>query len=74
MFAGGGRGLPLGWALCTWAMRSAELDNVAYGRVIHWPSHAWAFGLTLVFTLIVMVFLRFKLRGVDMVSSLKSVE
>ena len=32
------------------------------------------FGLTLVFTLIVMVFLRFKLRGVDMVSSLKSVE
>ena len=71
---GGLLGLPLGWALCTWAMRSAELDNVAYGRVIHWPSHAWAFGLTLVFTLIVMVFLRFKLRGVDMVSSLKSVE
>ncbi len=71
---GGLLGLPLGWALCTWVARSAELDNVAFGRVIHWPSYAWAFGLTLVFTVVVMGFLRPRLRSIDMVGSLKSVE
>ncbi|HZK04268.1 MAG TPA: FtsX-like permease family protein [Actinomycetaceae bacterium] len=71
---GGLLGLPLGWALGTWVMRSAELDNVAFSRVIQLPSYAWAFGLTLVFTAVVMVFLRRKLRGIDMVGSLKSVE
>ncbi|MCI8468800.1 MAG: FtsX-like permease family protein [Eggerthellaceae bacterium] len=67
-------GLVLGVFLEGFVITTAEVDQVMFGRDIHLPSFAWAFALTLAFTLIVMVFMRRKLSAVDMVESLKSNE
>jgi len=45
-----------------------------FGREIHALSFAIAFALTLVFTVLVMLAMRGKLRRIDMVESLKSNE
>ena len=45
-----------------------------FGRDIHLPSFIVAFALTMVFSVIVTLFMRSKLRRIDMVESLKSVE
>ena len=45
-----------------------------FGRDIHLTSFVLAFVLTMVFTVVVMLAMRGKLRKIDMVESLKSVE
>lgn len=67
-------GLPSGYFLTMYIMRSAELDNVMFGRVIEPVSYVIAVVLTIVFTILVIATLRPKLRNVDMVSSLKNLE
>ncbi|MDO5119669.1 MAG: FtsX-like permease family protein [Coriobacteriales bacterium] len=68
----------LGMVLGTWMARfvvtTAEVDYVMFGRTIHWPSYCYAFVLTLVFTVLVIFFMRKKLDNVNMVESLKSVD
>ncbi len=68
----------LGMVLGTWMARfvvtTAEVDYVMFGRTIHWPSYCYAFVLTLVFTGLVILFMRKKLDRVNMVESLKSVD
>ena len=67
-------GLVLGTYLEGFVVQTAEIDLVMFGRSIHMPSYWFAFGLTLVFSLLVYVAMRSKLKNIDMVESLKSVE
>ena len=67
-------GLVLGTYLEGFVVQTAEIDLVMFGRAIHAPSYWFAFGITLVFSLLVYVAMRPKLKNIDMVESLKSVE
>ena len=67
-------GLVLGIFLEAFVVQTAEVDQVMFGREIHAASFAIAFALTMAFTVLVMLFMRRKLRAVDMVESLKSNE
>ncbi|MDR1794264.1 MAG: ABC transporter permease [Erysipelotrichaceae bacterium] len=67
-------GIFLGLVLHGIVMNAAELDNVMFTRDIFTQSYFYSMGLTLVFALIVNFVLGFKIRGVKMVESLKSVE
>ena len=67
-------GLVLGIFLEAFVVQTAEVDQVMFGREIHAASFAIAFLLTMVFTVLVMLAMRRKLRAVDMVDSLKSNE
>ncbi len=67
-------GLALGVAMEGFVVVTAEVDQVMFGREIHLLSFVIAFVLTMVFAVVVTVAMRGKLRHVDMVESLKSVE
>ncbi len=67
-------GLGLGIVLEGFVVVTAEVDQVMFGRTIHWDSFVVAFVLTMVFTAIVMLVMRPKLAKIDMVESLKSNE
>ena len=67
-------GCVLGVGMESFVITTAEVDQMMFGREIHLLSFAIAFGLTLAFSLLVMLFMKRKLDRVDMVESLKSVE
>ena len=67
-------GLAAGIFLEQFVIVTAEVDFVMFGRDIHPASFAIAFGMTMMFTLIVMAALSPKLAHIDMVESLKSVD
>lgn len=67
-------GLALGVWMEGFVVVTAEVDQVMFGRVIHPVSFVIAFALTMAFTVLVMMAMRRKLAGVDMVESLKSNE
>lgn len=67
-------GLVLGTYLAGFVIQTAEINFVMFGRTIHTESYFYAFGLTLVFSLLVYVAMRPKLKRIDMVESLKGVE
>ena len=71
---GGLLGLFLGIFLEAFVITTAEVDLVMFGRDIHLWSFLAAFALTMVFTVIVMFFMRRKLDNISMVESLKSVD
>ena len=67
-------GLVLGVFLEAFVVATAEVDYVMFGREIHTWSFFAAFAFTIVFTCVVMFFMKSKLAAIDMVESLKSVE
>ena len=67
-------GLALGVVMEGFVVVTAEVDQVMFGRDIHAMSFVIAFALTMVFSVIVTLAMRRKLRRVDMVESLKSNE
>lgn len=71
---GGAVGLLLGWWLCMFVITTAEIDEVMFGRNIHWISYLWAFLVTLGFSLLVNLIMTRTLKRISMVESLKSVE
>lgn len=71
---GGALGLVFGIFLEGFVVTTAEVDYVMFGRDIHIESFIVAFVLTILFSVIVMVFMRGKLARIDMIESLKSVE
>lgn len=71
---GAALGLGLGIVLENFVVTTAEVDMVMFGRDIHWPSFVFAFLLTMLFTVIVTLSMRGKLKHIDMVESLKSNE
>ncbi|MCH5324447.1 MAG: FtsX-like permease family protein [Eubacterium sp.] len=71
---GTGVGLVLGRFLLDFVVRTAEIDIVMFGRDVHLLSFIWSILLTLVFAVTVMLFMHRKLKYVNMVEALKSVE
>ena len=69
-----GAGLWLGVLLTNFIIRTVEVDNVMFGRDIFPLSFLCSAGLTLLFSLLVNLAMSFKIRRVNMVESLKSVE
>ncbi len=67
-------GLLLGIVLHSMIMSLAELDDIRFGRVITPASFAAAAALTMVFAFMVNWIMKFKLRKIEMVESLKAVE
>lgn len=67
-------GLVLGVFMESFVVVTAEVDYVMFGRDIHLPSFIYAFALTVGFSLFVMLAMRVKLKRIDMVESLKSVD
>ena len=67
-------GLVLGVFMEGYVITTAEVDQVMFGRDIHATSFAIAFVLTMVFSIVVTLAMRGKLRAINMVESLKSNE
>ena len=71
---GGLVGLLLGRWLCGFVVTTAEIDEVMFGRSVHFPSYVWAFLITVAFSLLINLLMTRTLRRISMVESLKSVE
>lgn len=67
-------GCVLGIFMEDFVVVTAEVDQVMFGREIHALSFVIAFVLTMLFSVLVTLFMRKKLSDIDMVESLKSVE
>ncbi len=67
-------GLLLGIALEAFVITTVEIDIVMFGRSIHAPSYVNSAALTLLFAVVVNLAMWPRLRGIDMVESLKSIE
>ena len=67
-------GLGLGVILSGFIIRTVEIDNVMFGRDIFFTTYLYAAGLTMLFSLLVNAAMAVKIRKVNMVESLKSVE
>ncbi|MPN62244.1 hypothetical protein SDC9_209991 [bioreactor metagenome] len=67
-------GLVLGLTMHQFVMNTMEVDNMMFGRKISLLSFGLSIALTLFFSFIVNLFMSSKLKKIDMVESLKSVE
>ena len=67
-------GVIMGKYLHQWLVLTVEIDMVMFGRSAHPASYLYAVVLTLVFSTLVNLAARRRLRGIDMVESLKTVE
>ncbi|AZS16897.1 FtsX-like permease family protein [Paenibacillus lutimineralis] len=64
----------LGIVLHRFVLKTAEVDVMMFSPTIHWFSYGYAAALTLLFSGIVMVTMHYKLKHIDMIEALKSVE
>lgn len=71
---GGVFGLLLGMALHTYIMTTIELDGVMFGTKINISSFLISYGITILFSLLINIFMYPSLKKIPMVESLKSVE
>ena len=67
-------GVFMGKWLHSFTITTVEVDVIMFGRVVHPISYLWCILLTLGFAFIVNFIMFFRLRRIDMVESLKSVE
>jgi putative ABC transport system permease protein len=67
-------GLFLGILLTNFVITTVEVDMVMFGRSIHVTSYILAAVMTLVFAAFVNVIMHFRIKKIDMIESLKSVE
>ena len=67
-------GIPLGYLLHLYCMDQIKIDLVTFIPKINLESYLIAYGLTVVFVIIVNLFMRGKITSVDMAGSLKSAE
>lgn len=67
-------GLFLGILLTGFIVKTVEVDNVMFGREIFFSTYLYASALTMLFSLLVNAFMSAKIKAVNMVESLKSVE
>ena len=73
-FLGGALGVILGNMLHRFIIETVEVDSAMFGRIIHMPSYVYSLALTVLFSLLINGVMYFKLRKIDMVESLKSIE
>ena len=67
-------GLVLGVIMNSFVIQTVEVDLVMFPRTIEPLSFVWSALITILFSVIVDLFMNKKLRRIDMVESLKSVE
>lgn len=67
-------GLLGGFFLHHWMVMTVEIDMVMFGRVPHTMNYVWAGILTVVFSVFVNLAAHFKIKRINMVESLKSIE
>ena len=67
-------GMPLGKIELGYVMSIIDMEMVMFGTDIKVLSYVYGFMITIVFTIMVMLFMRGSLKKVEMVESLKSVE
>lgn len=67
-------GLGLGVLLNLFVVETAEVDMIMFGRIIKPLSYVWSAAFTLLFGVIVNLVMYRKLKRIDMVESLKSVD
>ena len=67
-------GVLMGNLLHRFVIETVEVDLIMFGRVVHPVSYLWCAGLTVLFAVFVNVTMFYKLKKIDMVESLKSVE
>ena len=67
-------GCVLGIGMESFVVVTAEVDEMMFGRDIHLVSFAIAFVLTIAFSFVVSLAMRPKIRAINMVESLKSVD
>lgn len=73
-FLGAVVGVVLGKFLHLFIIETVEVDSAMFGRNINPPSFVYSLILTVVFSLMINGVMYFKLRKIDMVESLKSIE
>ncbi|MBO4235946.1 MAG: FtsX-like permease family protein, partial [Firmicutes bacterium] len=71
---GGVMGIPLGILEHHFIMNVINMDMIMFSNKIKFPTFIYAFGITILFTIIVLIMTRRPLRKVEMIESLKSVE
>ena len=71
---GAALGMPLGTLEHHFIMRVMSMEMIMFGLNIKPISYVYSFLITLIFTFIVLLFMRKPLKKVDMIESLKSVE
>lgn len=71
---GAGVGIGIGRILHLFIIQTVEVDAAMFGRNINPPSYLYSFLFTVLFSIIINGVMYFKLRKIDMVESLKSVE
>ena len=67
-------GLFLGILLHKYIIQTMEIDTMMFGQQAHPESFLWSILLTLLFSILVNMFMHRKLKQINMVESLKSVE
>lgn len=67
-------GIGFGLALHRFVILTAEIDLMMFGREIKKISYLYSICLTILFSVLVNLFMHFKLKKLDMVESMKSVE
>ena len=67
-------GMVLGNLLHRYIILTVEVEEAMFGRQIHWQSYLYSFLFTVAFSLVVNWVMFYKLKKIDMVESLKSVE
>lgn len=71
---GAAAGVPMGIALHRYVMAQINIDMITFHVRIAWQSYLYALALCLLFALTVDLFLRFRLRRIDMAESMKAAE
>lgn len=67
-------GLLFGTGLHRYVIITMEIDTMMFGRDVHLSSYFWSILLTIIFTALVNIFMHYKLKKINMVESLKSVD
>ena len=67
-------GVIFGKVLHLFVIQTVEVDAAMFGRSIYLPSYIYSFLFTIGFSLFVNWVMYFKLKKIDMVESLKSIE
>ena len=67
-------GLVMGIFLHRFIMTTVEMENIMFGLKLEWKSYIFSISLTLIFAILVNFAMYYKLKKVEMVESLKSVD
>ncbi|MBC6126666.1 ABC transporter permease, partial [Listeria welshimeri] len=67
-------GFVLGFFLHRFIITTAEVDQMMFSPAVNWTSYLFSGILTLIFASVVMIVMHIKLKRIDMIEALKSVE